>query len=145
MRPVMSTPLPLRPAVEYSTSLVKIIQTSKHLCTRNLKHPKSISNTSKLTQLSPTLTFPKKKYRHVKPPSPSYFVNFRCLYRSNGLIDKTLAAVDRFSRALAISVSDSPWMYCFCGALTSLFYVLFITFYFLLVFYCSLCSSMIFT
>ena len=99
----------------------------------------------KLTQLSPTLTFPKKKYRHVKPPSPSYFVNFRCSYRSNGLIDKKLATVDRFSRALAISVFNSPWMYCFCGALTSLFYVLFITFYFLLVFYCSLCPSMIFT
>ena len=82
---------------------------------------------------------------HVKPPSPCYFVNFRCLYRSNSLIDKTLATVDRFSRALAISVFDSPWMHCFCGALTSLFYVLLNTFHFLLVFYCSLYSSLIFT
>ena len=74
-----------------------------------------------------------------------YFVNFSYLHRSNGLIDKTLAAGDGFSRALAIPVFDSPWMYSFCGALTSLFYVLLVTFYFLLVFYCSLCSSLIFT
>ena len=87
----------------------------------------------------------KRNTGHMKPPSPSYFVDFRCLYRSNGLIDKTLAAVDGFSHALAVSVFDSLWMYSFCGALTSLFYVLLVTFYFLLVFYCSLCSSLIFT
>ena len=86
----------------------------------------------------------KRNTGHVKPPSPSYFVNFRYLHRSNGLIVRTLAAVDGFSRALAISVFDSLWMYCFCGVLTSLFYVLLVTFYFLLIFYCSLCSSLIF-
>ena len=86
----------------------------------------------------------KRNTGHVKPPSPSYFVNFRGLRRSNGLIVRMLAAVDGFSRALPISLFDSPWMYCFCVVLTSLFYVLLVTFYFLLVFYCSLCS-LIFT
>ena len=32
-------------------------------------------DTAELTQLSPTLTFPKKK-QHMKPPSPSYFINY---------------------------------------------------------------------
>ena len=87
----------------------------------------------------------KRNTGHVKPPSPSYFTNFRRLHLSNGLIDRMLAAVDGFSHALVISVFDSLWMYCFCGVLTSLFYVLLVTFYFLLVFYRSPCSSLIFT
>ena len=60
-------------------------------------------------------------------------------------MDSTSAEVDRFSWVVAIFVFNSLCMYCFCRALTSLSYVCLVTFYFLLVFYCFLCSSLIST
>ena len=123
-------------SVSYYCAVKKL--SSRSASRKRAQHPLTLADPA-----LPHTDFPNTG--HVKPLSPSYFVDFGCLSGSNGLIDKTLAAVARFSRALAISVFDSAWMYSFCGALTSLFYVLLVTFYFLLVFYCSLCSSLIFT
>ena len=51
----------------------------------------------KLTQLSPTLTFPKKKQAHMKLPRPSCFINFIGLYQPGGVMDSTLIQVNGFS------------------------------------------------
>ena len=71
----------------------------------------------------------------MKPPSSSYFINYIGLYWPGGLMIRTLVLVDGFSCVLVSFVFDFRCMYIFCGALTSLFYVFLVTFYFLLVFY----------
>ena len=56
-------------------------------------------------------------------------------------MDSMFAEVDGFLRVVVIFVFDSLHMCYFCEALILLLYVLLVAFYFLLVFYCSLCSS----
>ena len=80
---------------------------------------------------------------HVKSPSLSYSINFVGLYRLGGLMVSMLAWVNTFSRVPVRFVFDSWCMYIFLWALTSLFYEFLVTFYFLLIFYFSLCSSLI--
>ena len=80
----------------------------------------------------------------MKPPGPSYFINLWNLYRLGGLMASLLVRVDKFSQVLMSFAFDSWCMYVFCGALTLLFCVFLVTFYFLLVCYFALCSSLIF-
>ena len=83
----------------------------------------------------------KRNKAHVKALRPSYFINSLSLYWQGGLTANVVVWADGFSRVLVSFVFDSWWMYIFCGALTSLFYVSLVNFYFPLVFYFSLCSS----
>ena len=98
----------------------------------------------KLTQLSPTLSR-KRSQAHVKLPSPVYFINRMGLYRPGGLMDRISFSLIEFPRVLASTVFDSCSMNSFCVALTSLFEVSLVIFYFLLAYYFALYSYLIFT
>ena len=60
-------------------------------------------------------------------------------------MDRMSISLSGFPQVVAISEFNSCSMYSFCEALTSLFSVSLVIFYFLLVYYFALCSSLIFT
>ena len=70
----------------------------------------------KLTQLSLTLTFPKRNRAHVRPPSLPYFINFIGLYWPGGLMVSMLVSMVGFSWDLMSFVFDSWCMYVFWGS-----------------------------
>ena len=85
----------------------------------------------------------KRNRVHVKPPSLSYFINFVGLCQPGGLMVSMLARVNEFSWILVSLVFDSWWMYIFLVGSNLAFLWIFGYFYFLLVSYFSLCSSLI--
>ena len=78
----------------------------------------------------------KRNTGHVKPPSPFYFVDFKRLHRSNGLIDRTLAVVVLWSRVqfpmdvLFLWGSNLTFLCAFEYLLLSIGILLFLMFFF---------------
>ena len=52
---------------------------------------------------------------HMKPPNPSYFINFGCLYQLCGIIDSVSVGVERFSQVVMIFVINSHTCILFVG------------------------------
>lgn len=75
---------------------------------------------------SPHWLFQKRNKAHVKPPSPSYFIKFACVYWPGGLMDSMSIQVNGFLSVVVISVFNSWCRNHVFGALSSLFYVFFL-------------------